>query len=76
MATSETPPGWVPDLGEVTVEVDGDPRKLRRALKRAAALIQDSGPGRGRRDDLRRLTDPATVKRKALGEFEEEAPGA
>lgn len=55
--------------GRVYVTVKGDPRKLGRNIKAAEARLVDvERPKRG--EDLQRLLDPASVVRKALGEFD------
>jgi hypothetical protein len=56
-----------PETVLMTIRWDGRP--FLRDVKRAEALLSDADRPE-RADDLRRLTSPETITRKALGEFE------
>lgn len=61
-----------PDTGSITVRLSLDARplkRLERSMKAAGARCDDiARPERA--EDIQRLTDPSTVVRKALGEFD------
>lgn len=52
----------------VYVVISGDTRSMRRAIKGSEARLDDVVEAE-RAAHVRRITDPATVIRKALGEF-------
>ena len=56
---------------ELRVVIGGDARPVRRDLRALDARVDDVANPRCR-DRMRRLLSPATVVRKALGEFDAE----